>query len=60
MVFELQLGDPSDRSEPSQMELGKPGTWQQPKQSQPLGVSGLHTWSQADGWLDMRLAQSFN
>jgi hypothetical protein len=39
-VFTLQLGVPVGFSELSHTVVGAPGISQQPKQSQPLGVSG--------------------
>ena len=37
-----QLGRPAASTEPIQTGVGAPGTSQQPKQSQPLGVRGPH------------------
>lgn len=39
-VLILQLPVPAGFSEPSQTVVGAPGITQQPKQSQPFGVSG--------------------
>ena len=39
-VLTLQLPVPEGFSEPSHTVVGAPGMAQQPKQSQPLGVSG--------------------
>ena len=53
-----QLGSPDASREPIQIAVGAPGTWQQPKQSQPLGVSGPQVVVHCVLWDSDRVAQS--
>ena len=57
---DLQVPWPAALTEPAKTKLpGRFGSSQQPKQSQPLGVSGAQIFLQSACWLLRRYSQSF-